>query len=373
MAKRQPLISTRSVQSLILQWYAANARDLPWRGAREPYRVWVSEIMLQQTQVETVIPYYRRWLKRFPTIKALAAAPLGEVLAVWEGLGYYSRARNLHKAAQKVMAEFNGKLPHSLEGLRALPGVGRYTAGAVASIAFNQDAAVLDGNVKRVLARVFNLTDDVKSPAGERKLWALAEGLIPKGRAGDYNQAVMDLGATICKPQNPACPLCPLRDPCKARKLGVQNERPVVKKKAPIPHSDTAAAIIRRNGRVLIAQHPADKLLGGLWEFPGGQRKTGERLPECLRREIKEALGITIRVGKGCATLKHTFTHFRITLHVFEAVWAGGKVRALKAAAFRWVKPNQLGSYAMGKTDRAIARMVETGTFPARQFVVSTA
>jgi len=341
-----------------LAWYEKNARDLPWRKTPRPYRVWVSEIMLQQTQVDTVLPYYRRWLKRFPTVKALARAPLADVLSMWEGLGYYSRARNLHQAAQIVMKEFNGRLPEDAASLQKLPGVGRYTAGAIASIAFNRDAAVLDGNVKRVLARVFNLTDDVKSPSGEKKLWALAESLVPAGRAGDYNQALMDLGATICRPHNPACLLCPLLGLCQAQRLGLENERPVVTRKAPTPHYAVTAAIIRHHGRVLIARRPLDKLLGGLWEFPGGKCEPGESLQACLKREIREELGMQIAVGEQRVTLKHAFTHFKITLHAFEAEWMGGKPRALQVAAFKWVRPAQLTGYAMGKTDRTIARML---------------
>ncbi len=356
--------SASNLQSRLLNWYAANARDLPWRKTRDPYRVWISEIMLQQTQVEAVIPYYRRWLKRFPNVKALAEAPLKDVLATWEGLGYYSRARNLHKAAQKIVAEHNGRLPKTAEGVRQLPGIGRYTAGASASIAFNIDAAVLDGNVKRVLARVFNLADDVKSPAGEKKLWALAESLVPPGRAGDYNQAVMDLGATICRPQNPTCLLCPLLGLCEAQKLGLQNERPVTKKKPPTPHYDVATGIIRRrkNGRVLIAQRPADKLLGGLWEFPGGKVEPDESLPDCLRREIREELGIEIEVGEQTMTLKHAYTHFKITLHVFEAKWVSGKAQAIEVADFKWALPRELAAYPMGKTDRAIAAFISVDT-----------
>ncbi|MBI4316134.1 MAG: A/G-specific adenine glycosylase [Chloroflexi bacterium] len=350
---------TLSLQTRLLKWYAAHARALPWRGARDPYRVWVSEIMLQQTQVDTVIPYYRRWLKHFPTVKALARAPLGEVLAVWEGLGYYSRARNLHKAAQKVVAEFGGKLPRDANTLRKLPGIGRYTAGAIASIAFNADAAVLDGNVKRVLARVFNLTDDVKSAAGEKKLWALAQSLVPPGRAGDYNQAVMDLGATVCRRQQPACPVCPLRGLCEAQKLGVQDQRPVTRKRPPTPHYTVAAGIIRRRRRILIAQRPADKLLGGLWEFPGGKVEAGESLRACLRREVREELGIEIEIGEQRLKLAHAYTHFKITLHAFEAGWVSGKVRALDVADFRWVRPAELSHFAMGKTDRAIAKAVQ--------------
>jgi A/G-specific adenine glycosylase len=347
-----------NLQARLLAWYARHARALPWRGARDPYRVWVSEIMLQQTRVEAVIPYYRRWLRRFPTVRALARAQLGNVLAAWEGLGYYSRARNLHRAAQVVVKEFGGRLPRDPASLRRLPGVGRYTAGAIASIAFGADAAALDGNVKRVLARVFNVKLDVKSAAGEARLWALAESLVPRGRAGDFNQALMDLGATLCLPKAPRCPACPLLGLCEAQRLGLQEQRPVRGVKAAVPHYDVTAGIVRRNGRVLVAQRPADKLLGGLWEFPGGKKERGESLPDCLRRELREELGIEVAVGPQVLTLQHGYTHFKITLHVFECRLVSGKPRPIEAAAFQWARPAELSRFAMGKSDRRIAEWV---------------
>ncbi|MBM2850845.1 MAG: mutY [Anaerolineales bacterium] len=343
----------RKLATLLLDWYALHKRQLPWRDERDPYRLWISEIMLQQTQVETVIPYYRRWLKHFPTVRALAAAPQAEVLALWEGLGYYARARNLHRAAQRIVGEHGGHLPRTLDGLRALPGIGRYTAAAIASIAFGVDAAVLDGNVKRVLARVFDVREDVKSPRGEKRLWEIAEALAPRGRAGDYNQAIMDLGATICTPRAPKCDVCPLRSPCAARKLGVQLERPVARSRAAIPHHIEVAGVIRKGNRVLIAQRPAHKLLGGLWAFPGGRRARNESLAACLRRVVRDEFGITISVGPQAQTLTHAFTHFRITLHVFDCRWRSGGVRR---AAARWVHVGALGRYPMGKTDRQVAK-----------------
>lgn len=312
--------------------------------------------MLQQTQVETVIPYYRRWLKRFPTVRALASAPLRDVLAQWEGLGYYSRARNLHKAAQKLVAEFNAALPADVSALRTLPGIGAYTAAAIASIAYGNPVAVLDGNVKRVLTRLFNITADIRMPATEKKLWALAQSLVPAKRAGDYNEALMDLGATVCKPHTPRCDECPLRRRCQAYRLGLQSRLPVVKKKSAAPHYDVTAAILRRNGRVLITQRPPDKLLGGLWEFPGGKCEEGESLQACLKREIREELGLTIVVGDQQLTLRHAFTHFKITLHVFAVAGARGTPRAIEVADFKWVRPAHLSRYPMGKTDRAIAK-----------------
>ncbi|MDW8228190.1 MAG: A/G-specific adenine glycosylase, partial [Anaerolineales bacterium] len=279
----------------LLAWYEKHARSLPWRNVSDPYAIWISEVMLQQTRVEAVIPYFERWMKRFPTVADLAAAPEQDVLALWEGLGYYRRARNLHQAARIIMAKYGGQIPRELSALRRLPGVGRYTAAAIASIAYGLDVATLDGNLKRVLARLFNIEEPVDTPAGEKRLWALAEQHLPRGRAGDYNQALMDLGATLCLPRAPRCPLCPVNEFCQARALGVQESRPVRQPKKETPHYTVTAAVIRRNGRVLLAQRPSRGLLGGLWEFPGGKVEPGESLPEALRREIREELAVDIQ------------------------------------------------------------------------------
>ncbi len=345
-----------SLAQKLLDWYARHARQLPWRGHPEAYAVWVSEIMLQQTRVETVIPYFERWMKRFPTVAHLAAASEQEVLALWEGLGYYSRARNLHKAARIVAAEYGGQLPREPASLRRLPGIGRYTAAAIASIAFGVDAATLDGNLKRVFARLFDVEEPADSPAGEKRLWALAEAHLPSGRAGDYNQALMDLGATICLPRAPRCLLCPLSELCQARAGGLQEARPVQTPKKEMPHYTVAAAVIRREGRVLLAKRPAGGLLGGLWEFPGGKVEPGESLPEALRREIGEELGAEIQVGAPFGVYRHAYTHFRITLHAFLCTLNGVEPRALQPEAIAWVDIPALIAYPMGKVDRLIAR-----------------
>ena len=341
----------------------------------DPYRVWVSEIMLQQTRVETVIPYFERWMERFPSIASLAAASQQEVLAVWEGLGYYSRARSLHRAAQIVAANYAGQLPGDVRSLRKLPGIGRYTAGAIASIAFGLDQPALDGNIRRVLSRLFDVTEDVRSPAGECRLWDLAEQYLPPGQAGDYNQALMDLGATLCTPRAPDCLHCPLADYCQARALGVQEQRPVVKPRPAIPHYTVTAAVIacpltqppdsaiaglhgcQQDGPLyLIAQRPAHGLLGGLWEFPGGKVQEGEDLSACLRREICEELGAEIEVGELLGVYRHSFTHFRITLHAFRCTLIRNEPRPIEAADIRWVKPEEMSSYPMGKIDRQISK-----------------
>ena len=340
----------------LLHWYDLNARDLPWRGHSDPYAVWVSEIMLQQTQVDAVIPYFERWMQRFPTLAALATADQQDVLAAWEGLGYYSRARNLHRAAQVVVAQHSGKLPADVETLRRLPGVGRYTAGAIASLAFGKDEPALDGNIRRVLARLFDVDVPARSAEGERRLWELAAQHLPPGRAAAYNQALMDLGATICTPRLPACPRCPLAEECRARLLGLQEQRPVREDKRPQPHYIVTAAVIRDQDRVLIAQRPAHGLLGGLWEFPGGKLQPGEDLASCLQREIQEELGVPVSVGGQLGVYRHAYTHFRVTLHAFECMLAdGSQPQSLEHTALAWVAPTELANYPMGKIDRKIA------------------
>jgi A/G-specific adenine glycosylase len=348
---------TAPLASRLLSWYARHARRLPWRDHPDPYAVWVSEIMLQQTRVETVIPYFERWMNRFPSLLELAAADLQDVLNQWEGLGYYSRARNLHRAAGMVMAEYGGELPHTAQELRRLPGIGRYTAGAIASLAFGQDEAALDGNIRRVLARVFNVSAPDQSPEGQRRLWELAEAHLPPGKAGDYNQALMDLGAAVCTPRRPDCPICPLQALCEAYALGLQEARPVRRPRPETPHYTVTAAVIRQNGRVLIARRPEDGLLGGLWEFPGGKVDAGETLPEGLQREIQEELDAQVEVGAALGVYRHAFTHFRITLHAFECrLRNGDRPVAREHTAINWVPVSELSDYPMGKVDRQIAR-----------------
>ena len=347
-----------AVRRALLAWYRAHSRDLPWRGRKDPYAVWVSEIMLQQTRVETVLPYYERWMRRFPTVQALARSSQEKVLAAWEGLGYYGRARNLHRTARRLVAEHAGMLPTTIEGLQRLPGIGRYTAAAIASIAFGADALALDGNLRRVLARLFDLKVDPRSPSGERLLVAKATELLPAGRASEFNQALMDLGARVCTPRAPACGECPLSVGCLALARGVQNQRPIRKPRKPIPHHTVSAAVLRRDGRVLICRRPEDKLLGGLWEFPGGKQEGGEALADCLRRELREELGIKAVVGARLGVFEHAYTHFTISVHAFECALPAGEPRALEHTRIAWVTPGDLGRYPMGKVDRRIATQV---------------
>jgi A/G-specific adenine glycosylase len=339
----------------LLVWYEHHRRNLPWRHTQDPYAIWVAEIMLQQTRVETVIDYYERFLARFPTVKALAAAPLDDVLKAWEGLGYYARARNLHKTARQVMQELGGHLPTNPKALLRLPGVGHYTAAAIASIAFGQDTVALDGNLRRVLCRIFAIDDDPGRPNTQRQLEEMAQAMLLPGRAGDFNQALMDLGATVCTPAQPRCLICPLLDSCQARREGIQNELPIRATRTHHPHRDVTAGVIwDGHDHLLITKRPLDGLLGGLWEFPGGKRRPGEALQACLQREINEELAIKIQVGELLCTVEHTFTHFDMTLYAFDCLWLYGQPQCLGCSDLRWVTLNELDTFAFPVADQKI-------------------
>jgi A/G-specific adenine glycosylase len=349
-----------SLQSDLLSWYDQHAADLPWRRTHDAYPIWLSEVMLQQTQVETVKPYFARFLAAYPTVHDLAAAPLSDVLKLWEGLGYYSRARNMHKAAQEISRDYGGQFPDNADALQELPGIGRYTAGAIASIAFGEKAPVLDGNVIRVFARLTDLEDDVTQPAVKDKLWKLAEEWLSQERPGDYNQALMELGRVVCKPRNPACDKCPIQQHCKAYGNETQALRPVKKQKATTPHYDVTAGMIwNGEGQLLIAQRPLDGLLGGLWEFPGGKVEAGETLPDCLKRELREELGIEVEVGELFTSVQHAFTHFKITLHAFTCRYVSGEPQKIGVQDWVWVKPDELSKYSFGKADREVIRALD--------------
>ncbi|HKJ27417.1 MAG TPA: A/G-specific adenine glycosylase [Anaerolineales bacterium] len=343
--------------SPLIRWYRREKRDFPWRDDPHPYKVWVCEIMAQQTRLGTVLPYFDRWMAAFPTLSDLAAADQQAVLNLWEGLGYYSRARNLHKAAQMVMDKHGGKLPANRPELEALPGIGRYTAGAIASIAFGLDEAVVDGNVKRVLARIFEVEEAVDTTQGTKTIWALAEAHLPVGQAADYNQALMELGARVCTPRQPDCEHCPAAGLCRANQHGRQTDLPVKKPKQKTPHYTVTASVIQRDGRVLIAQRPQDALLGGMWEFPGGKREGRESLANCLKREILEELGVKIEVGEKIGIFKHAYSHFKVTLHAYYSQLGNGTLepQSLEHQTLHWVSLAELDDYPMGKIDRQIS------------------
>jgi A/G-specific adenine glycosylase len=337
----------------LLVWYARSGRDLPWRHTRAPYPIWVSEIMLQQTQVKTVIPYFDRWLAQFPTIASLAAADLQSVLKAWEGLGYYARARNLHRAAQEIVQRHGGEFPERLEAVLELPGIGKTTAGGILSAAFDQPRAILDGNVKRVLARLVAL--EVPPGRALAQLWKLSEQLIDPEAGRDFNQALMDLGATVCTPQNPACLICPWRSSCRAYNLNIQTQVPMSETRAPIPHKEIGVAVIWNDrGQVLIDRRKADGLLGGLWEFPGGKVEPDETIAACIQREIREELGIEIAVGDRLIVVDHAYTHFKVRLNVHHCRHLSGEPQAIACDEVRWVLLAELDAYPFPKANLQI-------------------
>lgn len=348
VAERKP-----ALRRALRAWYRRGARDLPWRRTRDPYRIWLSEIMLQQTRVETVIGYYRRFLREFPGVGALAKADPDRVLKLWEGLGYYSRARNLQSAARIIAKEWGGRFPQTAREWAALPGVGRYTAGAIASIAFGERVAVLDGNVKRVLARVFAVREPIETAATLDALWRAAELLVPPRLPGEFNQALMELGARVCAPRSPRCAECPLRRQCDAHALKLEETLPMRKPKKPIPHHDIVAAAIRRDddGAYLLGKRPPTSMLGGMWEFPGGKVEPGETHAQALARELLEELAIEVRVGGHLASVDHAYSHFRITLHVYACEWTGGQPHPKYHSELKWIAREDFSHYAMPAAD----------------------
>jgi A/G-specific adenine glycosylase len=339
----------------LLGWFSQNQRAMPWRKNPSPYRVWVSEIMLQQTQVSGVIPYFNRFLSRFPNCAALAAAPVQDVLKAWEGLGYYTRAQNLHRAAGILVERHGGRLPKTFDALLDLPGVGRYTAAAIASIAFGQAVPVVDGNVLRVFARFLEFAGDIARPAAKDTFFAyLEKPIIASGDPSAFNQAIMELGALICTPRNPKCVACPIAPACKARRAGRQSELPMKAKKKHVPHETIGLGIVfDSRGNVLIARRKAG-LLGGLWEFPGGKQEKNESLPDTVRREVLEETGLTVEVGKPLPAVSHAYSHFTVTLHPFICRRLAGRARALGSDEVRWVKPAALRDYPFPAANRKI-------------------
>ncbi len=343
--KAQDLDSEALSRSL-LDWYQTSGRDLPWRKTQDPYKIWISEIMLQQTQVKTVLPYFDRWLNLFPTLETLANSQLQSVLKAWEGLGYYARARNIHKAAIVIMETFSGQFPNTLESAMLLPGIGRTTAGGILSSAFNAPLPILDGNVKRVLARLINLS--VPPDRSLATLWEISEALVPLNQGRDFNQAFMDLGATVCIPKVPNCGVCPWNRFCKSYNLGVQDQRPMTEPKAPIPHKIIGVAVIwnrNQDNTILIDRRKPEGLLGGMWEFPGGKVEPGETIPECIKREIQEELGIEIVVDEPLMIIDHAYSHFKVKLNVYHCHHLSGIPQTIECDEIKWVTLSELNEY----------------------------
>ena len=343
-------------RNALLNWYEGHSRELPWRSTSDPYHIWISEIMLQQTRVDQARPYFERFINAFPSTLSLAEASLDEVLLNWEGLGYYSRARNLHKASRIVVDDFQGELPASHEALLSLPGVGPYTAAAIMSIAFNKPYGVLDGNVIRVLSRLTCNEGNTSSAKTKRILQDLSNTLVAPEHPGNFNQAMMELGATRCTPQKPDCPNCPVHSFCCAYISDSVDLFPVVKKKSPIPHRFFVAGIIENDKReILIQKRPEDAMLGGLWEFPTQEIAKGDAIqPSCENHFLTE-FGCSIHIRSFLPAINHAYSHFKITVHACI-----GRVTSLQKKErkdVRWISPAKLDEYAFHRAHRKLVEV----------------
>ncbi len=355
----------RDIRTKIADWYQENKRDLPWRRTEDPYAIWVSEVMLQQTRVAAAIPYFKRFLERFPDVRALAEADLETVLKVWEGMGYYARARNLHRAARMVVDQYQSRLPADFEELKKLPGIGDYIAAAVSSIAFQKAQPVVDGNVKRVLARLFLCSTPVNSSGAHQKYLALARQFVdeetPESQ-GTFNQALMELGAMVCAPKNPSCQACPVSDHCLAFRKEATGDFPKREKRKKIPEYHVSAAVLRKNGKILITKRKPEGHLGGLWEFPGGKVRQNETPEEACVREIKEEVDLEIKVESLLARIRHAYTHFKIVMDIYNCVFVSGKVRLDGPVDYRWVRPEELERYPFPGADRKFMDLIVNGS-----------
>ena len=339
----------------LLEWYQNNKRDLPWRKTNDPYKIWISEIMLQQTRVDTVIPYYHRFLEAFPTIFDLAGADQQQVLKLWEGLGYYSRGRNLHHAAKQVVHEFDGEVPSTYKEITSLKGVGPYTASAILSIAYQKKYAVVDGNVIRVVARYNGITSDIRKAAAKNAVQEFVDKTVPEDNPGDFNQAVMELGATVCTPSNPGCESCPLQTDCIAWNSAQTDTIPYKSPAKKVPHHHIAVGIIvNEDNEILISLRPQESMLGGLWEFPGGKQKENEALEETLRRELKEELDVETEIFEKYRELKHAYSHFKITMHAFWCKITSGEPKPRSSDKLEWVQLNRIDDFPFPKANKSI-------------------
>ena len=355
-------------RSELLTWYDAHKRSMPWRDSHNPYFIWLSEIMLQQTRVDQATPYFNRFIKRFPTVHDLAAASQQEVLSVWEGLGYYSRARYLHHASKTVVENFDGSVPDNWDEITQLKGIGPYTAAAVLSIAFQKPHAVVDGNVIRVLSRYFGIEDDVRRTATKNRIQELADGLLDQERPGDFNQAVMELGATICTPSNPDCETCPLSAGCVANQQVKTEEIPYKSPAKKVPHRDIGVGIlVNDKNEVLIALRPNDAMLGGLWEFPGGKKEEGESIKETVVRELKEELGVEAKVTEPFMKLKHAYSHFKITLHAYICTLVEGAPTPKTSQEIRWIAIDELDQVPFPKANRRLTDKLMSDEFHQKE------
>jgi len=348
-----------AVRRRLMVWFRGAHRPLPWRESRDPYRVWISEIMLQQTQVATVEGYFRRFMDRFPDVAALAAADEQDVLKLWEGLGYYRRAQQLHRASRQIVAEHGDGFPRKFDDVLALPGIGRYTAGAICSIAFDDRRPILEANSRRVLARWVAMPGDVTRPSVEAQLWSVAEKLLPRKNVGVYNQAVMELGSLVCKPAAPRCDDCPVAPLCQTRRLGKTSEIPAAKAKTPITPVTELALVIRRDGDVLLRFRGPDERWSGMWDFPRAPLEAEAPAP----REIHcQRLGAKVELGRPIGIIQYGVTRYRVTMRCYEGVIKNGRQcgqPAKNADPTRWVRLEELDRIALNVSGRKLARLIQ--------------
>ena len=347
-------MQTIAITQKLLLWYSKNKRLLPFRKTNDPYKIWLSEVMLQQTKVNTVIPYYKRWLKRYPTLESAAEARTDSLLKLWEGLGYYQRCRNFHRALKIVVTNYKGKIPSSFDHFIDLPGVGEYTAGAVLSIAFNKPIPAIDGNVKRVMSRILGIKN--LTLYNKRRIKKTIYKFIPTGNPGDFNQALMELGALLCTPQSPNCTKCPITKYCNAYKLSKPELYPLPKKRNKIPHYIIVAGIIWRDSKFYIQKRDEKSMLGGLWEFPGGKIENNESLELALKREIKEECGIIPIIKDKIGCVEHSYSHFSISLNCFHCIESDEKIRFSKNGA--WITHDEIGLYPFPKANHKLFTLI---------------
>jgi len=348
-------------QQSLVNWFHENSRNLPWRKSYSPYQVWISEIMLQQTQMDRVVAYFNRWIERFPDVASITGANEEEVLKLWEGLGYYSRARNIIKTAKLLIENHQGELPADHQALIGLPGIGPYTAGAIMSIAFNREYPLVDANIERLFARLFNLGKPVKDKKTHTFIWQKAKELIPRGRAREFNQALMELGALVCIPQNPRCKICPVAAHCLAFSLDLVSKRPVPGEPSKTIFIEMATGIVEHDGRMLIQKRKPTGVWPNLWEFPGGRLEPGETPEMALVREYLEETELAVGNLRKITTVQHSYTIYRVTLHCYLCSPLDGRHEPVlhTAQEYRWVAPEELSDYAFPAGHRKFIKYLQ--------------
>ena len=348
------MLDSVDFQKKLLLWYRANKRSLPWRQTESPYHIWISEIFLQQTRVESVVPYYTRFIDKFPCIEQLASADLQSVLKCCEGIGYYSRIRNLHKTAKILQKEYKGRFPDIFSDIVRLPGIGEYTAAAICSIAFDQKFPAIDGNVLRVYSRLFSIKEDILKSSVRKRIKTIVEETMPSDSCGEFNQAVMELGALLCTPANPVCAKCPVVNFCTAREENIQSGLPFKKQKKSVPSYHVGAGLVWKSGKILITRRPEEGFLGGLWELPGGKKEENETIEQCIAREIREEVRVQVKVSEFFKRIKHAYSHFHIILDVYHCQWIKGDPECISCIDWCWADISQLRSFPFPRANKKI-------------------